>query len=91
MNTVYVETSVIGHLASRPHPDPIVAARQTITRQWWPAASSRYRLLISQLVLDECSGGDPEAARERRDVIEGFETLEVNDAVLDLAKRLLTA
>ena len=38
MDTVYVETTVIGNVAGRMHPDPLVAIRQTVTRQWWATA-----------------------------------------------------
>jgi predicted nucleic acid-binding protein len=88
MDTVYVETTVVGNLAGRIHPDPVIAARQAVTRQWWPIASLRYRLLISQLVLDECAGGDPSAARERLDAVASLALLDVTDAVDDLANKL---
>ena len=90
MDTVYVETTVIGHLAGRIHADPIIAARQALTRQWWPIASVQYRLLISQLVLDECAGGDPAAARERLDAVASLALLDVTDAVDELADNLTT-
>lgn len=48
-------------------------------------------MLISQLVIDECSGGDPEAAKERLEVLESFELLEINQVVQDLAERLLAS
>ena len=41
MATVYVETTVIGHLAGRLHADPIIAARQVVTRRC-EVASNRY-------------------------------------------------
>lgn len=88
MATVFVETTVAGHLAGRLHADPIIAARQVVTRRWWPIASARHRLLISQLVLDECAGGDPTAARERLEVVALLALLDVTDAVDDLADAL---
>ena len=88
MDTVYVETTVVGNLAGRVHPDPVIAARQAVTRRWWPTASLRYRLLISALVLDECAGGDPTAAKERLDAVASLALLDVTDAVDDLAGRL---
>ena len=65
MDTVYIETTVIGNIAGRWHPDPAIAARQTLTRNWWATAPDRYALFISQLTVDECGDGDPEAAAER--------------------------
>ena len=88
MDTVYVETTVVGHLAGRVHPDPLIAARQAATRRWWATATLRYRLLVSQLVLGECAGGDPTAAQERLDEIDSLPRLDVTDAVRDLADHL---
>jgi len=42
MDSVYLETTVIGHLAGRFHPDAVVLGRQMITRRWWVSAQSRY-------------------------------------------------
>lgn len=89
MDTVYVETTVVGNCAGRMHPDPLVAARQTVTRQWWATAGSIYRLLASQLVIDECNAGDPAAAEERLAVIDGVELLATTDAVEVLADELV--
>ena len=89
MDTVYVETTVVGNCAGRMHPDPLIAARQTVTRQWWATAASRYRLLASQLVIDECNAGDPTAATERLTVIAGIELLATTDAVEALAGELV--
>jgi hypothetical protein len=35
METVYIETTVVSYLAANPSRDPILAAHQQITRQWW--------------------------------------------------------
>ena len=77
MDTIYVETTIIGHLAGRVHADPIVAARQLSTRAWWSSESSGYRLYVSQLVLDECAGGDPSAAGERLQEIRSIDLLAI--------------
>ena len=52
-------------------------------------AAKRYRLLASQLVIDECSAGDPTAAQERLVAINGMEMLDTSDAVEDLAEALV--
>src|SRR5437868_6533553 len=91
MESVYVETTVIGHLAGRLHPDPAVATRQKTTRDWWPKACAEYRILISQFVVDECSDGDPAAARERLDILDEFELLDFNPNVEALADKLIAA
>lgn len=35
MKSVYLETTVVGHIAGRLHRDAIILARQAITREWW--------------------------------------------------------
>ena len=89
MDTVYVETTIVGHLVGRTHPDPIVAARQTSTRTWWSGDATSYQLYISQLVLDECGDGDPTAAVERMVAIQSLDMLTVSAAVDSLAKSLI--
>jgi predicted nucleic acid-binding protein len=89
MDTVYIETTVVGHLVGRIHPDPIVAGRQMSTRKWWAADFDRYQIYISQLVLDECSDGDPIAAKERVLFIQSLDMLTAAQAVDSLAKKLI--
>jgi len=72
MKSVYLETTVIGNIAGRLHPDPVIAARQIATRDWWSSAADRYELFASALVIDECSGGDSEAAAERHAILDGI-------------------
>ncbi len=91
MDTVYVETTVVGNVAGRVHPDPLVASRQTVTRRWWTTARRHYRLLASEFVIDECSAGDPSAAKERLTALEGVELLDTTDAVEHLADALVTS
>ena len=89
MDTVYVETTVVGNVAGRLHPDPTVAARQAVTRRWWATAGREYRLLASRLVIDECSGGDPTAAEERLAVLAGVDLLAVTGTAEALADALM--
>ena len=91
MDTVYVETTVIGSIAGRLHPNPLNAARQQRSREWWKTASAEHRLLISQLVVDECLAGDPDAAQERLDELVGIPRLIITDAAHDLADALMNA
>jgi len=75
MDLVYIETTVIGHIAGRLHPNPDIASHQRITRAWWSTARSRYRLVSSRLTIDECGDGDPMAASERLEVLQGIPLL----------------
>jgi len=90
MDSVYIETTIVGHIAGRVHPDPIVATRQQITRDWWQNAASGYELFISQVVLEECSEGDPSVAAERLEVVKDLDLLESSDEVDDLADALIS-
>jgi hypothetical protein len=62
---VYVESSVISYLTSRPSRDLITAANQEITQVWWNHHRHDFDLYVSQLVLLEVGAGDPEAAQSR--------------------------
>lgn len=89
MQSVYLETTAIGNIAGRVHPDPVIAARQTITRQWWSTAVARYRLFVSGLVVEECSAGDPSAAAERLVILDGLQLLAAPNESLALATMLV--
>ena len=89
--TVYIETTVIGHLVGRMLADPIVAGRQAVTRDWWPIAARSYHLFVSRLVADECAGGDPEAAAERLAVLDSLEFVAASPAADELTRRLIAA
>lgn len=89
MQTIYVETTVIGHIAGRLHPVVTILARQQTTREWWLTARARYRLYISDLVVAECADGDNDAARERLKVIDGLDILQTTDAARKLGNLLI--
>ena len=65
METVYIETTILSYLVSRPSRDIIVAARQELTREWWKYARPGFDCVLSQIVLDEISAGDPDHATKR--------------------------
>jgi hypothetical protein len=87
--TVYLETSVIGYLAMRGSNMLRVAANQQTTRDWWENDRERFDLFVSRFVIDECSHGDPAAARERLVYIQDVPLLEEPNEVASLAKSLL--
>ena len=89
MDTVCIETTVVGHLAGRLHPDPAIAARQRVTRDWWRDEARNFEVTISQVVLDECGAGDPSAAAERLEVVDGIDLLESSGEVDALADALI--
>ena len=75
MKSVYLETTVVGHIAGRLHPVAAVVARQQVTRQWWDSASDRYLLFVSDLVLAECADGDGDALHIAVAAINGIDYL----------------
>jgi hypothetical protein len=89
METIYIETTIVGHLAGRLLSDPLVAARQKVTREWWNSLPPSFSVHVSQLVLDECSGGDPVAASERFEVIKHLDLLDAPKEVDQLAALLI--
>ena len=89
MDTVYIETTVVGNVAGRLHPDVDIAARQKLTRRWWSTALDHYRLFTSQLTLDECGDGDPNAAAERLEIIKDLTIIDASAVAEDLAQLLM--
>ena len=86
---IYIETSVISYLTGRPARDVVIAAHQELTRQWWETRASRFDILVSELVREEASGGDAEAARRRMAAIGDIPVLKADDAAVTLAERLI--
>ncbi|MEN6450050.1 MAG: type II toxin-antitoxin system VapC family toxin [Thermoguttaceae bacterium] len=89
MRTVYVETSVVSYLTSRPSRDVRVAAWQEITAQWWDNERVKYELFTSELVITEAGGGNATAARNRLSQIEAIPVLAIDEAAQELAARLI--
>jgi len=87
--TVYLETTVIGHLVGRIHPDPVVANKQHVTRNWWATAAERFTLFASRLVAQECSVGDPVAAAERLEFLTPLTVLNASPEANELTDLLL--
>lgn len=90
METVYVETTIVGNIAGRLLGDPAAALRQQETRTWWPQAMAHFELLISPVVMDECGAGDPTAAQERLDVVKNLRILTLTDDCRALASNLIS-
>ncbi len=82
---VYIETSVVSYLTARMSRDLIVAGHQQITQEWWDTRKEDFDLYVSQLVVHEAGGGDPDAAQRRLSVLEDIQSLEMNQQVIELA------
>jgi hypothetical protein len=86
MDSVYLETTVVGNIAGRLHPEPKIAARQQITREWWTTAAKRYDLYVSEITIEECGDGDPDAAKERLDLVKNIDLIETSAEAEELAE-----
>ena len=90
-SSVYIETSVIGYLTSKPSRDLIVAAHQQITGDWRENALRHYNAYISSIVLEEISRGDINVAQLRLEKVSSFPVLEVLPEIRILADTYFSA
>jgi hypothetical protein len=88
---VYIETTFVSYLTARPSRDVVFAGHQQITHEWWDTRRMNFELCVSQLVVDEAGAGDPQAARERLEVLKDMTLLETTLEALALAKELVRA
>jgi predicted nucleic acid-binding protein len=86
---VYVETSVISYLTSRPNRDLVIAANQQITQEWWQVRRPQFDLYISQLVFQEASVGDVSAVERRMEELANMPLLEITEDAVRLAEQLV--
>jgi predicted nucleic acid-binding protein len=86
---VYIETSVISYLTSRPSQDIVIAGHQQTTRDWWATYRAQFDVVASQLVMQEASAGDPQAAQQRLAVLAEVELLAVTAEATALAQALV--
>jgi hypothetical protein len=82
---IYIETTVISYCAARPSREVVFAGHQAVTKQWWESDLPKFSAVISQVVLDEISDGDPKAAAKRLAVVAGMDVLRMNAEVELLA------
>jgi hypothetical protein len=85
---VYLETTIPSYLTSRPSRDLVTAAHQQITREWWDTRRHDFDLFVLQMVIDEASAGDPEAATRRLEVIASLPLLDPQTEGIALAQML---
>lgn len=89
METVYLETTFISYLVSRPSRDLLVAAHQQTTKDWWLERRQNFECYVSQVLLDEASAGDPEEAKTRMAMISDFPALEITEEAESLAAAII--
>jgi hypothetical protein len=62
-----------------------------ITREWWTKQRPLFDLYISDFVVEEASRGDPAAAVERLQALNGIPLLRAAPVAIELADKLATA
>jgi hypothetical protein len=91
MESVYLETTFISYLVARPSRDVIVVGHQQTTQEWWANRRSEFACLVSQVVLDEASVGDPAEVQKRLAIIGGLPTLAITDDANALTQAIMAA
>ena len=81
---IYIETSIVSYLTSRPSKDIVVAGHQSATRDFWDRLVE-HDVYISELVLQEAGRGDEAMATARLGALSGLAELEVDDDCKALA------
>jgi len=61
---VYLETTIVSYLTSRESSELLLAAHQEATKDWWNDHRVDYELYVSEAVVVEAGGGDPQAAQD---------------------------
>ena len=89
MKSVYIESSVISYITARPSRDVVTSARQAISIEWWDIYKNSFEIFVSELVLEEISFGDLQAASNRLAIVEGIPVLVVTTNAVALAKSLI--
>ena len=70
MDVVYLETSIVSHATAWPSRDPVVAVLQFQAKRWLDEQAELHEVVTSQLVIDEASLGDADAASLRLEALE---------------------
>jgi len=83
--TVYVETTIPSYLVAEPSRDVVVAGHQRTTHDWWKTADKRFELVISDVVYEEFTRGDPGIASRRVETVRNLAILVSDDEVESLA------
>src|SRR5688500_15731280 len=87
--SVYIETTIVSYLTAWSSSDPVRRGHQIVTQKWWTERAGAFTLCTSQVVVDESSVGDAQAAADRLAALAGIPLLEIGADVLRLAEDLV--
>jgi predicted nucleic acid-binding protein len=91
MEAVYLETTVVSYLVALPARDVVIAGHQQVTRDWWQLRRTQFRLVISQVVLDEISAGDDSEVRKRFELVRPLDVLSASPDAEALTTAIMEA
>ena len=86
---IYIETSIVSYLTSRPSKDLIRSACQQITKAWWEHGRLTAMPYSSPYVVEEAGAGDPQAASNRLNALREIPLLPITPEIPELAEFLL--
>jgi hypothetical protein len=86
---IYIETSIVSYLTSRPSKDLIRSACQQITKAWWEHGRLTAMSYSSPYVVEEAGAGDPQAASNRLNALREIPLLPITPEIPELAEFLL--
>jgi hypothetical protein len=86
---VYIETTIVGYLASGASRNLLTAAHQKLTKQWWSERRQAFDLYCSELVVREAAAGDPAEVKKRLALLASLNVLELSEAAAIVTKSLL--
>ena len=89
MDSIYIETSIVSHATAWPSSDPNTVLLQQQARDWWDTERSKFRIVTSQLVLDEVALGDPAAAAKRLKMLAGVSLIPADPRIEPIADELI--
>jgi predicted nucleic acid-binding protein len=81
ISKLYLDTSVISYLASKPTVNPVIKARQIITRKWWKTLVDLSTIYISIYSIEEREKGDRLAAENRKMIVKDIPILDTSDYI----------
>jgi len=86
--SLYVETTIPSFVVGGISTVLATAAHQVVTRRWWEEEREKYRIFVSQIVVDEIAQGKTALAQQRVALLQGLPHLVVDDAIGELAAEL---
>ena len=84
--SVYIETTIPSLVTARPCKNKVDELHQYIAKDFWENERRKYDLYISRYVHEECSEGDPDAAKRRLNLIKDIPHLQVTQETEKLAE-----